>query len=258
MRVSMQNKIAATSVAAAGAGAALMFFFDPARGKRRRALVRDKAAKVARESSRSFLRATRDLGHRTQGVVAETRSQILPGPASDDVVLVERIHSKLGRIVSHPSAIDVVASNGSVTLRGDVLEAEVRDLVSRVSSIRGVVATRNELRSHAKAEGVPRLQGLNNGRERTDTRGIWATPGTRMLVGFAGGALSFYGARKRGPLAKLFEIVGLGLLGGELTAIGLSRVSRTSTKGNGRGNILPASPLSNSDQERIAKHEEWK
>ena len=88
MRASTQNKIAATSIAAVGAGAAMMFFLDPDRGKTRRAFVQNKATRLARESGRFFAKASRDLEHRALGVMAETRSRISHDAASDDAVLV--------------------------------------------------------------------------------------------------------------------------------------------------------------------------
>ena len=61
---------------ALGIGALAMYFFDPENGRRRRALMRDKAVhynKVGRE----YADATyKDLRNRAEGVVAETRGYV--------------------------------------------------------------------------------------------------------------------------------------------------------------------------------------
>jgi hypothetical protein len=58
---------------ALGIGALAMYFFDPEQGRRRRALLRDKAVHYNKEA-REYADATyKDLRNRAQGVVAETR-----------------------------------------------------------------------------------------------------------------------------------------------------------------------------------------
>jgi hypothetical protein len=58
---------------ALGIGALAMYFFDPEQGRRRRALLRDKAVHYNKEA-REYADATyKDLRNRTEGVVAETR-----------------------------------------------------------------------------------------------------------------------------------------------------------------------------------------
>jgi len=204
MRASTQNKIAATSIAAVGAGAAMMFFLDPDRGKTRRAFVHNKATRLARESGRFFAKASRDLEHRALGVMAETRSRISHDAASDDAVLVERVRSKMGRAVSYPGAIDVLANNGRVTLRGDVLQSEAGELLSCVGAVRGVVDVRNHLKTHANGDGVPGLQGHNDsGLERPGIVAGLKNPGTQILLGAAtAGLLTFLGAKKLGTASR--------------------------------------------------------
>ena len=57
-------------------GAAFMYVFDPDRGRRRRALARDKAIHAARVASETLGSTSRDLSNRAKGVVAETRSAL--------------------------------------------------------------------------------------------------------------------------------------------------------------------------------------
>ena len=58
---------------ALGIGALAMYFFDPENGRRRRALVRDKAVHYGNEAHRYADSTYRDLRNSAEGVVAETR-----------------------------------------------------------------------------------------------------------------------------------------------------------------------------------------
>src|SRR5205814_3801937 len=198
MKSLMKNQnIVATSVGAAGAAAALMFFLDPDRGTRRRALVRDKTRSWAKNTQKSLTKATRDLGHRVQGVLAETRSHLPAREPADDAVLTERIRSKLGRLVSHPSAIEVTVRDGTVTLSGDVLQSEMRDLLSSVSSARDVENVRNKLKGHADSSGIPGLGSEQNNKFQTGAPRLRPTPGTQLILGATGGLPGICGSTKR-------------------------------------------------------------
>ncbi len=209
MRV--QN-VLATSLGAAGTGAALMFFLDPARGNRRRSLVVNKATKFAREAGKTITDAAEDVRDRAQGIAASVRSRFSNDPPPDEV-LAERVRSKLGRIVSHPGSIEVSARRGTVTLRGDVLRSEVRDLISRVSSIPYVEAVRNFLRSRAEGGEI-----MNRKRWRSDFREPRkAITKKRIALTAAGVALVLLGSRRRGVPGRIMAAAGAGLLGSELT-----------------------------------------
>ena len=125
-----------------GLGVGLMYFLDPERGRRRRALVRDKVAHCASLSSNAL--GSRDLSHRCAGMAARARSAVRRRPVDDDV-LIERVRAKLGRVVSHPHAIAVNATNGSVRLRGSILESELSRLMRTVARVRGVRGVDHEL-----------------------------------------------------------------------------------------------------------------
>lgn len=57
-------------------GAGLMYFLDPERGNRRRALVRDRVVHYGHVVEDSVSSTARDLGNRAKGVVAEVRGGI--------------------------------------------------------------------------------------------------------------------------------------------------------------------------------------
>src|SRR5437016_3177049 len=63
-----------STVGLIGLGAGLMYLLDPDKGRRRRALARDKAKSLWRRSEQIAAKTSRDLGNRARGVASETRS----------------------------------------------------------------------------------------------------------------------------------------------------------------------------------------
>lgn len=185
----------------AAAGSAVMFLLDPAGGGRRRALMRNQLTR-ARHQTRDGLDATfRDLTNRARGVVATTRTRWANEPVAD-VTLVERTRAKLGRVSSHPRAIEVHAQDGEVTLCGPVLSSEMSAVIAAVAAIPGVVAVHDQLEPHDTAD-VPSLQG--GGRRVGPSLDIlqsnWA-PATKALVsaGLLGSAVWMAARAKRRPM----------------------------------------------------------
>ena len=142
----------------AGIGAAAMYLLDPHDGARRRALVRDKATHYSRLARENVSGRIEDARHRSGGMMAELRSQFRLGSPTDEVLLA-RIRSKLGHVVSFPSAIEVSAQDGRVTLRGPILMREVDHALMAVRLIPGVTDVDNQLEPHETPDGVPGLQG---------------------------------------------------------------------------------------------------
>ncbi len=194
-----------------GLGAGLMFIFDPARGRRRRALARDQMAHASRRLTRAAGATARDLTHRAQGAMAEGSHLFRRDEVSDEA-LAARVRAGIGRSVSHPHAISVTVRNGHVTLSGPVLSQEVGRLLSGVSSARGVKGVESVLTVHTEAEDIPSLQG---GRPRTGDRFAFMqtnwSPTARLLAGLAGGALMTNCLARRDPLSVALGTVGAGL-----------------------------------------------
>ena len=161
-------------LAGAGFGAFVMFILDPDRGGRRRALVRDKVVHGGRVARRGADATFRDMRHRAIGIVHEARGR-MQADEVDDETLIERVRAKLGRVCSHPRAIDVMSTDGDVTLSGPILYSEVEQVLVTVGSVRGVRTVTNELEPHDTSAGVPSLELLQT---------TWA-PATRAFVGLA-------------------------------------------------------------------------
>jgi uncharacterized membrane protein len=208
-----------------GVGAGLMYLFDPQLGRRRRALVRDKAVRSAHLGVDAMGATGRDAAHRASGAAARAKSLFDREPV-DDVVLVDRIRARLGRLVSHPHAITVEAFDGCVTLRGPILQAEVKRLLNDVSRVPGVCGLVDDLEVHKEAGNVPALQGGGAPAIRRPDilQREWA-PTTRMLACTTGTALTTYGVYRRDIPGTLLAVAGLGLVARASTNLDARRLT---------------------------------
>jgi len=196
-----------------GFGAGLMYILDPAMGRRRRALARDKTVNAWKKTSDVVGAKARDVTNRAAGLSQKVRSSFTHQGSPSDAVLVERVRSKMGHAVSHPHAVDVTASGGQIILQGPVFAAEVGRLLSSVAGIPGVEGVENRLEVHETAENVPVLQGgIEPGEKRFERlQRIWS-PSTTAVMAASGGALAFYGWNRRDRVAVTCRKLGLGML----------------------------------------------
>lgn len=202
-------------ITAAALGAAAMYLSDPDRGRRRRALVKDKAKSVMIRTGDAIDVASRDLGNRMQGLRAQGKRLLARRneQAADNNVVVARVRERLGRAVSHPHAIKVNAVQGRVILSGPVLTDEKDGLLEAVRSVPGVTEIDDLLTVHQSAEGVASLQG---GRRLAQARSVlmqdnWP-PAVRAIALLGGGALGYYGVARRSAVSTLAAVLGMGLI----------------------------------------------
>jgi hypothetical protein len=195
-----------------GLGTGIMFLLDPDRGRRRRALVRDKVVWAGRKTAEGMKVTAHDLRNRTQGIITGIESLVSSEPPEDSV-LIERVRSKLGRTVSHPRALEVTAQNGVVWVKGPILAKEVDELLTTVKHIPGVNDVVNDLEVHEEADNHPALQG---GRKRRGDRFEFMqenwSPAARFVAGAAGASLAVYGGTRRDALGAGLGAAGLLLL----------------------------------------------
>jgi hypothetical protein len=147
---------ARSSLLGAGIGVTSMFLLDPARGARRRALIRKKVSFARRKTVDAAGATWRDMSNRVYDLQARGRS-LFVREAIDDATLKGRVKTALGRVTTHPRAISVSVDNRCVRLSGDALASEARSIVSAVSRVRGVAKVQSNLRTHAGANNVPML-----------------------------------------------------------------------------------------------------
>ena len=204
-----------TFVKGVGIGAALMYFFDPERGNRRRALVRDQAVHTTTRLGKTIDAASRDITYRAGGLIAELQS-VFSVETPTDVRVVERVRARIGHVIAHPSQVQVSAHYGVVTLRGSLPPFEVNVLLQCVTGTRGVVGVRNELLASSVPGADPEHMGEVIVMTKRNAPLHWS-PATRLVVGAAGGAIAFYGKRTGGMLGGAVSALGFGLLTRSLT-----------------------------------------
>lgn len=190
-----------------------MYFLDPTQGRRRRARTRDQVVHVARKVNDGARVTALDTVHRAQGAWAEAKKLFAHAEEVSDEVLVGRVRAELGRVVSHPHAVEVAASGGHVTLRGPILSHEVRPLLKVVRRVPGVRAVSDELTVHREPGKVPSLQGgVPRGGERFELLQENWSPAARVLAGGAGASLLLASARARRGIGLLLGLSGTALL----------------------------------------------
>src|SRR5262249_31634882 len=109
-----------------------------------------------------------------------------------DEVLAARVRSRMGLVITHPRAIEVVAHGGEVTLHGPILAGEAWALLSAIRRVPGVSRIVDRLDRHDRAD-VPAVAG---GRTRPGAtratlvrlRRNWS-PSARLFAGATGTGL---------------------------------------------------------------------
>lgn len=198
----------------AAVGMALMYFLDPNSGRRRRARTRDRMVHAARLVNEGAKVTARDTVHRAQGAWAEARRLFTHDDEEvGDEALIGRVRAALGRVVSHPHAIEVSASGGHVTLFGPILSYETRPLLKAVRRVPGVRAVSDQLTVYSEPGNVSSLQGGEpRSGERFELMQENWSPAARVVAGGAGAALMLAATQARGGLGALLGISGGALL----------------------------------------------
>jgi uncharacterized membrane protein len=211
-----------------GAGAALMYFLDRDRGRRRRKDMLDKAVHFTKRAERSLGATQRDMSHRATGAVMMARSEIdyrLYAAGDPDAVLVERVRSHLGRIVTHPHTVEVAADRGRVTLSGAMAPDDTEALLKAVRRIRGVRHVQFQPTSRGMGQQLAALQGPGRVQaQRPDPLQMTWSPTTRTLAAAGGGSLAMYGMQRGGPIGVAAGMAGGALLTRSVTNMPLRRL----------------------------------
>lgn len=213
----MEPPSALGSQIAAGLAIALVsavgtYYFDPRSGRRRRALLRDRTSHAMRRTLEVFDTALADARNRARGLYSITSARLLPAE-TDNQRLAERVRSKLGHVCSHPRAIRVAVNDGHVTLRGDILEHELSEVLRAVHHVPGVREVVHELQIHKRAGRMPFLQGSSmRGQSRGEFLQQSWSPAPRVLAGAAGAALLASGLSLRSWAGAGFALGGVALL----------------------------------------------
>jgi hyperosmotically inducible periplasmic protein len=137
--------------------AAAAWLLDPASGRRRRALLRDRTAGILRRGARRSERFGRHMASDTQGLVQRATHREEPR-VLDDATLKNKVETELFRATDSPKGrVSVNAQHGIVQLRGEVDSPDlIEDLVQKTRSIQGVREVENLL--HVPGSPAPMHQ----------------------------------------------------------------------------------------------------
>ena len=193
-------------------GAALMYTLDPDKGRRRRAVTRDKAYSALLDAREALGVTRRDIAHRLDGLRAYVDRLVRRRPAPDDLQLIERVRARMGRLVSHPHAIQVGANRGKVTLSGPILAREAGPLLETLRNVWGVAEIEDRLVAHEHPEHVPSLQGGVEPRRPRPLVMQENWPPALRAAALAGGAmLALYGLRQRSLAGCVYTAAGVAI-----------------------------------------------
>ena len=209
---------------AIGIGAALMYYYDPQSGRRRRALLRDQIDHTTRKLQEGQRVVMRDATNRANGYLAQAH-RLVKRANADDVVIVERVRAALGREVSHPHAIEVQCDGGKVTLGGAILAHEVDNLLCCVKGVRGVKDVEHNLSVHEEPGNIPALQGgvAREGYRSEFLQTNWS-PSARTAAGGFGALLAVFGFMRGGLRGLALGALGSGLLARAATNVDVKSI----------------------------------
>jgi hypothetical protein len=191
-----------------------MYLLDPQGGSQRRAVARDKTVSALKTGGSAALKTGKHLGNRTKGLVAEAGSKLRREETVDEQVLGDRVRSKLGRILSNPSAVEVTSVDGLVILSGSVPSSEKDRLLSTVAKVKGVKDVEDQLEVHEHGGETFFLEG--DGKSRSRLARAWK-PATLILAGTGGAALALAGFKRRDKVGTALGAAGLGIVANSFT-----------------------------------------
>jgi uncharacterized membrane protein len=196
--------------------------------------MRDKLYRAQRQSRNFFDKASRDATQRAQGLYRETTNR-LRRASVDDEKLEQRVRAELGRLTSHPRAIEVECRDGIACLRGDILEGEAETVVRGIAHVMGVKDVDDRLQRHASAERISSLQG--EGRRRPLQRieylqSNWS-PAPRAAAGAAATAMIVSAFGRRSPIAYALAAGGAALLARSIANVPLKELMGLSASEQG-------------------------
>lgn len=128
-----------------GAGALVMYMFDPVTGRRRRALAHDRALGESLDAAQFTQARAQRVADRIRGAAVEAQARTSTDPV-DDERLYARIQSKLGHLVERPADVQVEVLDSCAMLSGRVKASELPGLIAGISAIPGVEDVQSRLK----------------------------------------------------------------------------------------------------------------
>jgi osmotically-inducible protein OsmY len=131
----------------AAIGAALVYFFDPQEGARRRNMARDRALAFFRSRAREAAGAGQAVAREASDTKKKIEHRQEEPKDFDDNTLANKVRSEIFRPEDAPKGdVNVNVEDGVVYLRGEIEQQElIEDLVDRARSVQGVQGVENLL-----------------------------------------------------------------------------------------------------------------
>jgi hypothetical protein len=151
-----------------------MYFCDPNRGRARRKQLAEKTVSILAQGEHLVEKKGKDMLNRAGGLLAAAQTRCEAEDVPDEVLL-ERVRSRMGHVISEPHSISTSVRAGTVTVGGTMARTEKKRLLKEIRNVPGVRKVEDRLDHEGQPNGrsVPRLLG--------------GLAGAVMLIAMAGG-----------------------------------------------------------------------
>jgi hypothetical protein len=145
----------------AGLGVGFTYFCDPDRGHARRKKVADRAVSLIAQGERLVEHQGKNILNRAEGMLNQAGSLFHRQEDVPDDVLLERVRSRLGRVVQRPQSISTSVEEGIVRLTGTVAREEKKGVLREIREVPGVLRVEELLTYEKRRNGksIPTLLG---------------------------------------------------------------------------------------------------
>lgn len=135
----VEESSAFSLIAGVAVGATVMYFWDPQRGKTRRAHLLDYTTSRLNRCQAEAAGTAEDLMNRAKGIIAKAGATLGCTAPADDATLADRVRSRMGHLTRHARLLESSVLKGIVTLRGKLQdERERRRIMDEIARIPGV------------------------------------------------------------------------------------------------------------------------
>ena len=200
------SNIAFLSLLGAGAAGMGVYLFDPKDGRKRRSRLIKETKKIFETAKDEAKKSLKDAENHLVGGIACLSARLRNEETTDEVI-VERVRSRMGRVVTHAHPVMVASDAGIVTLWGPVPKDEMVPLLYKVKATPGVKEIRNHLTAYDSKQPELDVVMKKSGEIK------WS-PFKRLLIGAVGASAAAYGIYKGNSFGRALALAGAGAMAG--------------------------------------------